>query len=396
MPELLLGRRHLRVLLRHRDKLRRAYDHGNRVLHYDTILTAYLLAFFNPILRSLRMLEDFSKVPGAQQYLDVDQLARSTLSDANQLFDPTLLDPLIHSLQSHIPALARVDSKLGQVLKQLRLVDGSYFSVAADVQWALRRRKRGKGTGCDDRSVRLDLQLCCATGTPECVEINGKGTSEVAAAQRHIEGGVIYVADRGIFSFEYIQKMLDCEADFVLRIKTSQLFEVQKELPLSDEDGKAGVISDRLGILSGSPNRPAPETQLREVIIADANNPGHVIRLLTSLTEIPAHVIGEIYRRRWQIELFFRWLKVHVNFRHLISESANGITISFYVAVIGVLLLYLYSGRRPSKYAYGLLSLVGAGQATLKDILPILEARERASELERKRLARKNAQKAGK
>lgn len=395
-PAELIGRKQVLQFLRHRRRLRKAYAHGNRTLHYDTVLTAYLLAFFNPTLRSLRTIQDFSKIPEAREYLDVDQLARSTLSDANQLFDPKLLEPLVHSLQSQIPHLARVDSTLGKVLKQLRLVDGSYFAVAADVQWALRKRKTGKGIGQDDRFVRLDLHLCCLTGTPECVEINGKGTSEVEAARQHIEAGVIYVADRGIFSFNYVREMLAKEADFVLRIKSSQKFQMQQELPLSEEDRAAGLLSDRLGVLTGGPCRPAPEALLREVRIADPNNPGHVIRLLTSLgdaAQVAARIVGEIYRRRWQIELFFRWLKVHANFRHLISESPNGIGISFYAAVIAVLLIYLHTGRRPSKYAFSLLSLVAAGQATLADILPILEARERAAEKERERLARRRAEK---
>lgn len=394
LPEELVGRRQVADLLRHRRRLRNAYPHGNRTLHYDTVLITYLLAFFNPTLRSLRTIQDFSKVPGANQYLDVEQVARSTLSDANRLFDPGLLEPLIQSLHAQIPAIARVDAKLGQLLKQLRLVDGSFFAVAADVEWALRKRK-AHNASTDDRFVRLDLQMCSQTGVPECLEINGKGTSEVAAAQRHIEPGVVYVADRGIFSFSYVQAMLDGEADFVLRIKTSQLFQAQKELPLTAEDRQAGVLSDRVGVLTGNTYRSAPQSLLREVRIADPNNPGHVVRLLTSLMDIPAHLVGAIYRRRWQIELFFRWLKVHAHFRHLTSHSRNGITLGFYVATIGVLLLYLHTGRRPSKYAFSLLCMVGQGMATLRDILPILEARERENDLARKRLARKKAEKAG-
>jgi hypothetical protein len=93
------------------------------------------------------------------------------------------------------------------------------------------------------------------------------------------------------------------------------------------------------------------------------------------------------------IELFFRWLKVHAHFRHVISHSQNGLTLGFYVAVIGVLLMYLHSGRKVSKYAYNLLCMVAGGSATLADILPILERREREREVDRQRLARKQAEK---
>ena len=203
------------------------------------------------------------------------------------------------------------------------------------------------------------------------------------------------MADRGIFSFAYLQEHAGCRGrDFVLkeRIKTSQKFMARESRPLSDQDHQVGVLSDTLGVLAGQPpGRPAPQTPLREVLIADARNLGQVIRILTNSMDVPAYLAGEVYRCRWQIELFFRWLKVHANFRHLISHSKNGITLDFYVAVIGTLLMYLHTGRKVSKYAFGMLTMVASGQATLAQILPILEARERSSALERERLARKNA-----
>lgn len=385
------GKRQLGSFLKLRKKLRKAHAHPNRVLGYDDALTALLLAFFNPVMRSLRMIEDFSKCPLVQDELEVERICKSTLSDLQSIVDPSLLEPLIASLQAQIPQLQKTDPTLGKLLKQMRLVDGSFFKLAGDVQWAFRRGKAW-AEDHDDRFARLDLQLCASTGLPECLEINGKGSSEVGAARRHIQPGVLYVADRGIFSFAYLQDMLDAGADFVLRIKTSQKFTAQESRPLSDQDRQAGVLSDTVGVLTGQPpGRCAPQTPLREVLIADARNPGHVIRILTNRMDVPAYLAGEVYRCRWQIELFFRWLKVHANFRHLISHSKNGITLGFYVAVIGTLLMYLHTGRKVSKYAFGMLTMVASGQATLAQVLPILESRERSSALERERLARKKA-----
>ena len=386
----LAGRRHVGGLLKVRRRLRRANAHPNRLLHYDDVLTVLLLAFFNPVIRSLRMIEDFSTAPGIQDELAIERICRSTLSDANRILDPTLLEPLIEELQAKIPRLNQTDRRLGALLKQMRLVDGSFFNLAGEVQWAWRKGKAW-AEDHDDHFIRLDLQLCALSGTPACLEINGRGCSEVMAARRHIEKGVLYVADRGIFSFRYIEELLEEGADFVLRIKTSQKFTAREELPLSDADRSVFVLSDRTGVLTGDAYREAPPTPLREVIIADQKNPGHVIRLLTNRTDIPAHLVGEVYRHRWQIELFFRWLKVHAQFRHLISHSKNGITLGFYVAVIGTLLMYLHTGRKVSKYAFGMLTLVASGDATLKDILPILERRERERDLARQRLARKKA-----
>ena len=142
LPEALIGSDYLALLDKHLRKLRKAYAHPNRRLHYDDLLTAYLLAFFNPTARSLRGIEDLSRLPGAQEHLSVQKVCRSTLSDANRLMDATLLEPLIEQLRARVPDLGKQDAKLGALLKQVIALDGSFFNVAADVTWALARRDR--------------------------------------------------------------------------------------------------------------------------------------------------------------------------------------------------------------------------------------------------------------
>ena len=149
------------------------------------------------------------------------------------------------------------------------------------------------------------------------------------------------------------------------------------------------MLSDRWGRLAGSEHRCAPDLALREVIVQSPDEPGGTIRLLTNLLEIEAWAIAQLYRYRWQVELFFRWLKVFANFAHLISESRQGVLLSFYVAVIGVLLMYLHTGAKPSKYAFSLLGLVASGASTLEEIAPILAERERRIALETARRARR-------
>lgn len=386
--EQLLGKQYLTVLRKHLKQLRKAGDHPNRVLQFSDLLTLQLLGFFNPTLRSLRTLEDASTQPRFRQCMEVDRACRSTISDANACLDPALLLPLIQDLRAKAPNLPQADRQLQQLFQRAIAIDGSLFAVAGNVAWALRKRKAwSKQT--DDRFIRLDLQYCCAKGLMDGLEINGRGTSETTAARRRICSGALYVADRGIFSFAYVQDLLDAGADLVLRIKTSQCLTVVAEQPLTPEQLAAGVRSDRLVRLSPSqPGAVAPTQVLREVVLFDPRNPDKPVRLLTNLMDIGAEVVGEVYRWRWQIELFFRWLKVHAHFRHVISHGKNGLTLSFYVAVIGVLLIYLHSGRRRvGKYAYNMLCMVAAGWGSLQDILPVLARREHEQELARKRLA---------
>jgi hypothetical protein len=100
-----------------------------------------------------------------------------------------------------------------------------------------------------------------------------------------------------------------------------------------------------------------------------------------------------LYQHRWQVELFFRWFKSIGHFGHLISHSSEGVLTHLYVTIIAVLLMYLHTGYRPSKYMFALLSQVAAGAATLEEIIPILRERERRKELDRASAARRRAKK---
>jgi Transposase DDE domain len=390
----LCGQKHVKLLHKHLRRLRQAYGHGNRKLFYDELVTAYLLAFFNPTLRSLRAIEDFS----SDEQRHPRRLCRSTMSDANALMDARLLEPIIRRLQAHLPQLRRTDGQLARLLEQVQLVDGSFFASAATVLWALRDRKpEGKDGGCVKSKVRLDLRLSGATLLPTHAQVNGKGHSEAAAACSAIEAGVIYIADRGFESFRYVQELIDASADFVLRLTNTPKFQSRQDQPLDADDVAAGVLADRIGRLVGSPHTKAarivPQQELREVLVFDPRHPDKPIRLLTSLIDVPARIIALLYQWRWQIELFFRWLKVHAHFEHLISRSKNGMTLGFYVAIIAVLLIYLRSGRPISKYAFNLLSYVAAGCGTIQTTLAILERRECECERERQRQKARRAAK---
>ena len=208
------------------------------------------------------------------------------------------------------------------------------------------------------------------------------------------------MSDRGFEHFGYLHAVLDGNADVVLRVKTTLNFTARANQELDDDDAAAGVLCDRIGRLSGSPHCKAPKQELREIVVFDPRNPTKPLRLVTSLLDVPARVVAQLYRHRWQIELFFRWLKVHAHFAHLVSRSKNGMTLGFHVAVIATLLIYRHSGRPMSKYAYNLLSLVAAGWGTVEAALAVLERREAACARDRvtaaaRAAARKRAAKTG-
>jgi Transposase DDE domain len=391
-PEKVFGATHVRSLGRLIQGLREDDPHGNRELFLDDVFVAYLLAFFNPALRTLRTLEDFSQTRQAQKHLSLAKLCKSTLSDFNKLADPTRLQPILDHLRRDVlkPGQAKAAEPLAALHRQILAVDGTFLKAAAAVTWAIRRR--GSKTG-----ARLDFHVDVATWLPELIVIPEGGEGEARTALNTITPDAIHIYDRGIFSFELIEAHPPKKADFVMRIREPGLrvpkLETVETRELTQEARDAGVISDRLVRLVGSDHRKPPGMVLREVVIVPADDSGNPVRLLTTLLDLDASVIGLLYRHRCQIELFFRWMKSYARFDHLISHTREGVLLNFYVAVIGVTLMYLHTGRRPSKYLFIMLGMVASGSASLEEIMPILRERERQSQLQRDRVARKRAEK---
>src|SRR5262245_5198110 len=98
-PEQVVGGKYVRLLEQHVRALRDEDPHGNRALFLDDVFIVSLLAFHNPVLRSLRTIEDFSQTRQAQQQLSIRRICKSTLSDFHQLADPTRLEPILAALR---------------------------------------------------------------------------------------------------------------------------------------------------------------------------------------------------------------------------------------------------------------------------------------------------------
>lgn len=377
-----------------RDLLRRQPQlaHGNTTLHDRDVLTALLCAFFDPLVRSQRTLGQLSQVPAVQQELEVQRIARSTLSDALARFDTRPLPQVLRLLQRQLPALRYADANLQQLVGKLVAADASYFQMAGDVAWALRQQN---ADGRVLSRVRLDLQLDVRRWTPEMFAIHGSEMGNESQSQAlMLQKDVIYLVDRLYAHYRFVNKIFAAGAHVVVRAKKDLSLQVQQQRPLGAKDIEAGVQFDEIGkVGTGKPKKDKnqaipPEQTLRLVTIWDPVNRQQV-RLLTDLLDLEAWVIAYMYRCRWIIELFFRWLKVTAAMEHLLSHSANGITVQFYVAAIAVMLMHIQTGLPVSKYALVGLSFVARGQAAVADVMPEILRLEREKQLARERLARK-------
>lgn len=389
--EAIVGQQYVELIQPFLDRLHQLYPHPNRELHYDTVLTALLMGFYNSSIRSLRTMEDKSQAEGFIEMLPTERICRSTLSDAMRQMDAKQLLPLVGQLMKKVPALKRTDGDLHALMRRIIAADGSVFTVPADVLWAIAlSRSNGKA----GRQFRLNLQLDVLQFLPVAFSVSGDDDgSESAAFMRDLIADVVYVCDRNFVDFKFIHAVFDKGSDLVVRLKSDTTFLVLQERALTDVDRAAGIVSDRIGHVPGSYRSPGfGQKRLREVIVLEPKS-GKPVRFLTNLLDVPARIIGLIYRHRWMIELFFKWLKCTARLRHLMSESHNGITMQLYVAIIAVLLMHLRTGRRPSIYATNCIEMVASGIMTVATMLKILERREHERDLERARLARKRAAK---
>jgi hypothetical protein len=395
--------------------LRDENAHGNRQLFLDDVFVAYLLAFFNPVVRSLRTVEDLSKTRQAQKHISIDKVCKSTLSDFNRLIDPERLVPIIHALRGQLSrknaGTGRAESDLNELLRKTVAVDGTFLHAVADVAWAV---ANSNNHGAVRHRARLDAHLNVSTWLPETIVVPEPGQSEADSAMENIQAGRIYVYDRAYSSFALLRahyehppdekttenEQLRAKSHFVVRYKpaggNSPELSGAVDRPLTDDDRAAGVQSDRVGAFTSDTARRenVSKIPLREVILLyEEKGETKTLRLITNLLDVSAHTIAILYRHRWQVELFFRWFKSFGHFGHLISHSRPGVLTHLYVTIIAVLLMYLHTGYRPSKYMFALLSQVAAGGATLEEILPILRERERRKELDRVSAARRRAKK---
>jgi len=387
--EQLVGLRFIRLIEEQLAHLHAQPVHGNRRLLYDQVVIAHLLAFYNPVLRGLRSFEDIFNHPRVRKAFKGRKMPKSTLSDAHAVFDPKLLLPILNSLRQRA-GIQPHDKRLDAITRKIIAVDGSFFTVAARIAWAI---FNGSGKG----NVRLHAQFDVLECLPDAVSLTDGQAKEAEQLRQRLAPGRLYIMDRGFQEYQLFADIIAAGSDFVVRLRKSASTEILEERPLSADDIIAGVKKDATVQIGWRSNKTPELPVLRRVEVGYTNRQGQqeTIILLTNRFDLPAEIIAVLYQHRWQVELFFRWLKCTANFNHFFSESCNGMTIQVYVTMIGLLLIAIETGAKPSKYDQTLMSFVVSGQMDLEGALEIMAHRradrERAAARQKEYNARKKA-----
>jgi hypothetical protein len=317
---------------------------GNRKLFYDKYASLILLYYFNPIVTSLRALQQASELKKVQKILGCSRASLGSLSEASQVFDSELLKEIIAELAAKAKPSAK--GKDLEALKGLTAVDGSLLPALPRMGWAL-------WVDEEHRAAKMHLVFEVLRGIPENVTITKGNASETKELRKMLQSGRLYCTDRGYTDYDLMEKILDAESSFICRIRDGLNWNVIEERPLSEEAKAAGVIRDTALRLGCEKRGTLIETPLRVVEVQTGKTNGQgkpeILKIATDRMDLDADLVALGYKCRWSVELYFRWFKCILGCRHLLSESQNGLEIQVYVGIIASLLISLWTGRKPTK-----------------------------------------------
>jgi hypothetical protein len=349
---------------------------GNRKLHYDQYCMLVLLFLFNPVVRSLRAIEQASELRKVQRKLACQRASLGSLSEATDVFQPQRLKEIIAELGEQLEPIAR-DPRLKDVPHALTLVDGTLLKgLPVLVQAALPDPRTAKLKA----KFRLHTQFDLERGVPVRIDVTegiGLGKAdERAVLAKALEAGHCYVKDRGYAKFQLFNEIVAAESSYVCRLRDNSRYAIEEGRPLAAEDVAAGITLDAivcLGEYKGAKDRP--DHPLRLVVVKttphEKRGPASngLLLIATNLLDLPAWIIALIYRYRWTIEIFFRFFKHVLGCRHLLSEDPVGVEIQTYCAIIACMLISLWTGRKPTLRTYEMICHYFTGLAEEDELL---------------------------
>jgi hypothetical protein len=350
---------------------------GNRELHFDQYVGLVLLYFFNPIVSSLRAIQQASTLKKVQRILGCPRAALGSLSEAARVFDADLLRGIIGELVDKLSPL-NAHSAFNEIKGIVTLVDGSLLPALPKIVGAM---------WLDDehRSFKLHTHFELLKGVPVRMDLTDANASERAILKAALQAGRVYVTDRGYAAFALFREIIHIGSSFVCRIRDNSVFEVIEERQLSPEAVTAGIVRDAVVRFTGKQAVEADTPALRIVQIkcTPHRKRGHTSRggpeqgesllIATDMLHVPADVIALLFKHRWAIETFFRFFKHVLGCRHLISHCTNGIEIQTYVAIIACLLIALWTGKKPTLRTYEMICFYFSGLADEEELRAHIE-----------------------
>ncbi len=299
-------------------------------------------------------------------------VARSTLADANESRDWRIYADFAQTLIAMARPLYAQDPIGVELNQSLYALDSTTIDLCLSLfPWAKFRQHKA--------AVKMHTLLDLHGNIPSFIRITDGKTSDVNILDEFLpETGSFYVMDRGYIDFARLFVFTLCSAFFVVRTKENVLLERRYSQPV---DKSAGVRSDHTVVLTTIESAKAYPDPLRRVTYLDVENQ-HRLKFLTNNFQLPALMIAQIYKCRWQVELFFRWIKQHLRIKAFYGTSDNAVKTQIWIAVSVYVLVAIIRKRLGLELSlYQILQILSLTLFEKMPISCVLEAFDSHSEL---------------
>ena len=290
------------------------------------------------------------------------KVARSTLADANDSHDWRIYADFAQVLIAIARPLYAAEPMGVDLEQSLYALDSTTIDLCLSLfPWARFRRRKG--------AVKMHTLLDLRGNIPTFLHItDGKVHDVNVLDQIFPEAGAFYVMDRGYIDFERLYRFTLEAAFFVVRTKSNVLFERRYSHRV---DPATGVRSDQTVVLASLESASVYPDALRKVAYVDAET-GNRLVFLTNNFALPAATIAAIYKQRWQVELFFKWIKQHLRIKAFYGTSENAVKTQIWIAVSVYVLVAIV--RKKLNAEASLYQILQVLSLTLFEKTPILRA----------------------
>jgi hypothetical protein len=263
------------------------------------------------------------------------RVARSTLADANERRDWRIWADLANVLIAEARKLYADDSFDGLLEQTSYVIDSSVIDLCLSLfPWA--PMHHGKG------GIKLHTQLDLRGRIPCVIRITDARTGDpVFLDELIIESGALYIMDRGYVDFRRLHRFTEALASFIVRAKKNLKY---RRIAYRPVDRSTGLRSDHTIQLTGPATSKKYPDRLRRVHYFDAETQKRLV-FLTNNFQLDALIIARLYKCRWQIELFFKWVKQHLRVKAFYGTSPNAVKTQVWIAVSVYVLVAIIAKR---------------------------------------------------
>ena len=286
---------------------------------------------------SLRQLEaSFNTHRNHHYHLGTGPVRRSTLADANQRRTPEVFAEVAQSLMQQAGRSVRAQRD-----EMLYLLDSTSITLQGRGFDDWTRGNRTRRT----QGIKVHMLLEHSTHAPLHASVSAPNVNDIEVArQLHIEPGATYVFDKGYCDYNWWHALNQAKARWVTRFKNNAALQTLQDLPIAQPDQQHVLQDSLVRFTRLSPrgrHRNTYTEPLRRIVIARPDKATPLV-LATNDMHSSAAQIAQLYKERWQIELFFKWIKQNLQIKRFLGQSQNAVRIQVYTALITYLLLMMY------------------------------------------------------